>query len=312
MLQIATGRFFAEGPRQINELRGVLYTNLRMNGRDPIVTDAGRLLATDNLHDAKTAIYELTERIEDPPRVPGAVASHGIDPYLIDFAVIVSFAINVTCTPDPQLIRRLTSAQPSPVVSVAPRNLLPRMFDDQIWCTDLDAQHLVRFTNGLIGLKRKTYIMAIRAIRNYVTGLQRLEEDPELTYTLLVASIESLTHGFEGRQLTWEDYAEEKRRSIDEALTDADPDTKRRVRKAILAIEHVAVKRRFIEFVLSHLRPSFFREEASELDNPVGRVDLEAAIGQAYDIRSRPHTLASGVARSAYGGSSQWGNFGCG
>src|ERR1035441_6074259 len=101
MLQIASGKLFAREPGHRNELRGVLYTNLRLDREKPIETAVGRLLPTSTLRDAKTLVYELTELIEAPPHGPGLLVSHGMDPYLSEFAAIVSFALNVTCTPDP-------------------------------------------------------------------------------------------------------------------------------------------------------------------------------------------------------------------
>ena len=114
MLQIASGKLFANKPAQRNELRGVVYTNLQLYGREPIETVAGRLLPTSSLGVPNSAVYELTELIEDP-LVPGAVASHGIDPYISDFADIVSFVLNVTCTPDAEVTSRLTGGRGSRV-----------------------------------------------------------------------------------------------------------------------------------------------------------------------------------------------------
>ena len=108
MLQIASGRLFRGKPAQRNRLRGVLYTNLEMYNT-VIDTAAGRLSYTSTLHDSKTLIYEFTELIEDD-----VLLSHGIDPYLSDFAAVVSFALNVTCTPDPELTFRLLGGAPRP------------------------------------------------------------------------------------------------------------------------------------------------------------------------------------------------------
>ena len=98
MLQIATGKLFQGQPGQRNELRGILYTNLYVNGEDPIETAAGRLLPTSYLGGRNGLVYEITELIEHPPSV-GSITSHTVFPYLNDFAAVASFAINVTCTP---------------------------------------------------------------------------------------------------------------------------------------------------------------------------------------------------------------------
>ena len=168
-----------------------------------------------------------------------------------------------------------------------PRRLVRHAFDDQVWCREEEAVHLVKIVGELIGLQRKCYLAVKRAIRNYVTGLHRLADDPELTYTLLVASIESLAQNLEGPSPNWEDYPEEKRRRIDDAMEKGDERTKERVKRALLDMEHTAAKRRFCDFVFEHIQPSFFREEALGLDNPIGRSDLKGALKQAYDLRSR-------------------------
>ena len=286
MLQIASGRFFSQQPAQSNQLRGVLHTNLQMGNRDPIDTAAGRLLPTNSLSSPSTVVYEITELIEDPPS-PGAPGSHQIDPYIDDFASVVSFAVDVTCTPDAELARRLTGGPMGLPGAVPHWKLVRRVFDAEVWCQDEDAAHLVRVVADLIGLRRKTYKAVMRAIRTYAKGLRRLADDPEVTYTLMVASIEALSQECNVGQPAWEDYPEHKRGRIEKALRDADDGTATRVREALLEIEQPAARRHFCDFALNHVAPSFFREEASELDGPVGRAELFGALQRAYDLRSR-------------------------
>ena len=292
MLQIASGKLFKRPAGQRNELRGIAYTNLQMYGRKPIETVAGRIVATDSLRGDKGIIYELTELIEDPPDV-GVIASHGIDPYINDFTAVVSFALGVTCTPDADIANRLTSDRRGPGFSVPPRKLIRRVFDDQIPCKEEDAVQLIRFVDDLIGLRRKVYLGAMRAIRTYVTGLHRLADDLELAYTLFVISIESLALNFDGKRAKWEDYEESKRHAIDQALTNAGCKTAKQIRNTLLEFEHVSLKRRFRDFALAQLKPSFFRDDAAALEYPVARAELHRALNQAYDLRSRYlHNLA--------------------
>ena len=284
MLQIASGKLFKKKPGQRNELRGVLYTNLRMHDK-VIATSAGRLLSTSNLQDSKTLIYELTELIEDEPG-PGVIASHGIDPYLSDFAAIVSFALNVTCTPDHDLTLRLLSGRPSPSIQFPPSKMVTRVFDETVWCQPADEIRLFKTVDQLISLERRSFLAAMRSIRSYVTGLHRLADDHELAYTLLVVAIETLAQDFDNFQPQWADYDQRKRIAIDQALAGGDEDLAERVRQALLATEHVALGRRFREFAMDHLEPSYFRQEAQGLTNPAGRTDLEVALRQAYNLRS--------------------------
>ena len=304
MLQIASGRLFSRPAARRNELRGVLYTNLQFYGRPAIETAAGRLLSTESMSPLGTVVYEITELIEDEPQAGGLV-SHGAEPYLNDFGIVVSFALNVICTPDQEAFRRLASGLGGPLATARPRDLVSKVFDQQVWCGDEQAEELVQFTEALIGLKREAFLASMRSMKTYVTALHRLGDDPEVAYMLFVASIESLAERSDDDQPDWSDYPEHKRVKLDRALEGADHDTAHRVRSALLEIEHLSISRRFRAFALDHLTPVYFREDASGRPNPVGRSDLPEALKRCYELRSRyvhrlrelPDLLAMGFTR---------------
>ena len=152
---------------------------------------------------------------------------------------------------------------------------------------EADLKEFKDFVAELIALKRSSYLVAIGAIRTYVTGLHRIADDLDLAYTLLVASIEALAQHFSSTPPVWEDYAEHKRAPIDKALKGVPEDAQDKVRKALLKAEHVALARKFRSFALENVGPSFFREETVGEVRPVGRADLIEAVAQAYAIRSR-------------------------
>lgn len=286
MLQINSGKLFKRGVGRSNHLRGVLHTNLRFGFEEKIETVAGELLPTSTIHNSLSLVYELTEQIEAQAVGPGVLVSHGIEPYLQDFGAVTSFVLNATCTPSYDLARRLTSGQRGLATHNAPQKLIKRVFDEQVWCQQHEAEQLVDFVQQLIGLERKTYLAVMRSIRTYVTGMHRIADDLELAYTLLVASIESLAQDFDGHRPNWQDYDEKKRHTIDKALVGADHGTIDRVREALLEVEHTSLARRFRDFALSHIKPSYFREETSAVDLPVGRSDLASVLNQAYRLRS--------------------------
>ena len=239
MLQIASGKLFTREVGRRNELRGVFYSNLVVYGDRKIETVAGSVLGTSTLRESKAIVFECSELIEGVEVGPGVLISHGIDPYLSDFAAVVSFALLVTCTPDSDLASRLTSGSRGLSVNAPPDKLIKRAFDAQVWCQDSDAGHLQAFTRALLGLHRKTFLGVMRAIRTYVTALRRVGDDAELSYTLFVASIESMAQAFDGHRAEWQDFEEEKRKAIDRALEGAEDDVANKVRTTLLEIEHV-------------------------------------------------------------------------
>ena len=100
MLQIATGKLFTKPSCRENLLRGMLYTNAILAREGVIKTAAGRLFPSSS-YSIRPAVlvYELTERMEEE-RGTGVLISSGVEPYLQDYSVIVSFALDCVCTHD--------------------------------------------------------------------------------------------------------------------------------------------------------------------------------------------------------------------
>jgi hypothetical protein len=289
MLQICSGKLFKNTVEYRNHLRGMIYTNLQFGfGREEkLDTEAGSLLSTSNLGQSNTIVYEIEELIESTGQGKGILVSHAIDPYILDFSTVISFALNCTASPSYTLTDRLLSNQKGVSTHTIPSKVIKRFFDKDVYCTEADSEHLRQFVKHLIGLERKTYLGVMRAIRTYVTGMHRIADDFELAYTLLVASIESLAQDFDGHKSSWSSYDQRKRRLIDKALFGASNEVSESVRKAILDIEHTSLGRRFRDFSIEHLKPSYFREEAVGIVHPISKYDLPKALANAYQARSQ-------------------------
>lgn len=310
MLQIITGKFFTTDDLYVTPHRAVLYSNyapLQRMLKTPagqsltpvtLETPAGSLRSTTVSHppgEVYPWIYEVEEKLEAvrPDGTRDFLIAVGADFFVHDFAAVAAFALNITCTPDLDLARRLIHSQHSALgVPHPPKAYMGRVFDQRIEPQDDDGARLQGFVRDLVGLERQTYKAAMRAIRRYVSGLHHIADDLDLAYVLLVTSIESLAQGFDAFTPQWEDFPHDKRATIDEVLSRGPEDVASGVREVLLAHEHLALGRRFREFALKHLSPSFFREEVVGESSPVRRSDLPAALERAYVFRSKyVHTL---------------------
>ncbi|MGK5017035.1 hypothetical protein [Janthinobacterium sp. HLS12-2] len=286
MLQIKDGRLFTKAVSHENTLRGVIYTNAAL-GEDAIDTAFGRIVQTSALVRSPSAVlYEFKERIESTAPAPQVLLSNCGEAYLPDFTVVFGFALNCICAADIDFARRLTSGERGVATRVAPNKLVRRVFEKELWIQPDDAQFLVDFSQRLIGLHRKTYLTVMRAIRTYMTGMYRISDNVEIAYTLFVAAVETLAQDFDGHESDWDSYTENKRNAIDRALAEASSDVQERVRSAILSIEHSALGRRFREFAIAHVGPSFFRSGFNPSDDPIGRSELPQVLSAAYSARS--------------------------
>jgi hypothetical protein len=127
----------------------------------------------------------------------------------------------------------------------------------------------------------------MRAMRRIVTASERAAEDPTLAYTDYVAALESLSAGIEMPDITWDRLDFQKRKILDTALDMLNTSDAEILRAAILKAERTGIKHRYTEFVMSHVRPSFFRDESVGSNAPIRRPSLRRAVASAYDARSK-------------------------
>lgn len=165
MLQIASGKLFAQDPVRYNDLRGILSSNMLILQNKAIETKAGRILPTSSISKNNGGlVYEFREYMEQNP-APGVLVSSGIEPYIYDFATIVSLGLNVTCTDSAEETHRLTTGKQGAKFGLLASSFIPRVFDRQIIITDTEISQFVDFVENLIDLERKYFLRAIRAIR---------------------------------------------------------------------------------------------------------------------------------------------------
>lgn len=286
MLQASTGKHFTLSGRHSNLLRGALYTNMSLFDDDGIETAFGKIFSSSMRRQPNVISCEIIENIEHEGIGPGVLHSNGIDIYLNDFADITSFSLNVICTPDYELASRLLSNKIAPG-KPSPQKLVSRVYESSVYIQSHELEDLKVFSNELLGLKRKEYLLAIKAIRTYVTALHRLSENLDLSYTLLVMSIEALVQEFSEYKTQWDDIEETKRAPIEKILEEVDSGISQRLKAAILESEHRALSKKFKHFILSNLPASYFTDDAMLHSNPVGRKDLESALQNLYKTRSK-------------------------
>lgn len=290
MLQIVQGMYFRNVPLTDTLHRGVLYTNLRSFGTQ-VAHDLlfGRLLPSTSYEGVGSLTIEAREHLEtvtESGRREVLVATSG-DQLIDEIAAVTAFCLNAVCTRDYSRALRLIPRIGDSPATRGPASIMRRTFDPVVVLSEQSINDLNAFLCALTALQRKNYEAAIRAIRQIVEAVLVVGEDATLAYTLMVAALESLSQSTKPPLSNWSEYDEQKRGRIEEATRGLSARRKDKIQAAILANEHQALKHRFVSFVLDHVEPSFYRDEAIDAVRPIAAVELPRALHQAYDIRSR-------------------------
>ncbi|MEW3714916.1 hypothetical protein [Pseudomonas aeruginosa] len=286
MLQAATGKLFTYGIDRTNTLRGVLYSNISFLAEEQVDTIIGSIHSLSSRSFPNVFNCTITENIELTASGPGILVSNCIDVYIQDFADVVSFVLGVTCTPDMKMAERIL-IEKSRTRRESDNPILERYFSPDIVVSAPELTQLKLVATDLIGLRRSQYLAAIKAIRSYITAVYRSKDDLDLAYTLLIISLESLVQNFDNYKTSWPDLNESKRKPIDEALEGLPAEASAAIRDAILSGEHVALSRRFKQFVKSHVPIGYFDKLAESVSRPVGKKDFDEALSNLYQTRSK-------------------------
>lgn len=293
MLQIVTGMYFREVPLNETTHRAVIYTNASSMSRDAVDLPIGKFLFATSFSPITSLTIEVIERLEAlrPDGSDEFVLATGGTELIDDAADVFAFALNVSWSRNAALIERLVPRQLDGRPTRMPWSILRRTFDPAVVLRDGDVAGARDFATKLLALRRDHFEAAMRSIRSVVHASLVVSDDPGLAFTLFVASLESLAQisipAEENR--SWETYDSARRKVFDTALTEAalNGEQVARMREALLEIDQLSLRRRFIDFTLAHIGPAYYRQEAIDAVRPIRANDLPNALDVAYRLRSR-------------------------
>lgn len=303
MLQISNGRYFREGA-DLNETlhRAVLHTNGWTRRRQAIDLPFGRFEFstvpdfTPAVPRVSAVTIEVVDRME-AERPDGTrdvmTSTHGRE-HIDAAAAVFAFAAGITLTRGREALDRSVPSSSDLAGSTAASRVMPRLFDPGVELVEGDIARVAEFGTRLLALKRTHFDAAMNAIRRTNDAALMAGDDPSLAYTLLVAALESFIELVPEVVVPhdWDAYDGRKRRLIDDALDGAAEDQAERVRAAVLEIDQLSLRRRFLACTAALVQPSYYRAEAAGVRRPVRAHDLHRALDVAYQMRSgHVHTL---------------------
>lgn len=293
MLQIVTGMYFRDVPLYETTHRAVLYTNASSLSRDAIELPIGRFLFATTMTPINAVTIEAVERLEAvrPDGSDEFMRATGGTELINDAADVFAFGLNVSCSRNAGLMERLVPPQLDGRPTRLPWSILRRTFDPAIVVRDEDVAETGEFATKLLGLRRAHFEAAIRSIRSVIDASLLVSDDPGLAYTLFVASLESLAQisiPVEAKR-NWNTYDSTKRKIFDSAVAHArlGAEQATTMREAVLDIDQLSLRRRFIDFTLAHVERAYYRGEAVDAVRPIRANDLGNALDTAYQLRSR-------------------------
>lgn len=293
VLQIATGMYFRDVPLHETVHRTVLYTNAWSLSREPVELPIGRLSFETAPKPVNAVAVEVIDRLESvrPDGTDEFIKATGGLELTNDVADVVAFALNVGMVRGLAQLESMVPHELDERPTRMPWGILRRTFDPGVVIGETDAAQLRDFTEHLLALRRREFEAVMRSIRSIVDASLLVSDDPGLSYTLYVASLESLAQVAIPVETTWnwDSYDHQRRRVVDAAIRNAalTEEQESTIRAAVMEIDQFSLRRRFLDFTVAHVGPEFYRAEAVNAVRPIRDTDLVNALEVAYRLRSQ-------------------------
>lgn len=289
MLQIISGKFFTGSDRHIHDGKGILFSN--SSWVDPIETCIGTLEPVDRSGDISGYVFSYKNQIEKDD----ILVRVGDGEILEQFKLICSFGLGSYFSEYREQVLRVCS----PIKSNSSNGFPPSQFLKEK--VKLNRRltvgivgEFVSLTEKIISLERKSYNRVLSSLRNLSNSLETVEYNIDLSYSMLVYCLESLSQGHGNYSASWDDWDKETKTELEELLLGVPDDVASNIKEVLLKDKHFKLQRRFIDFVVLNTKDSYFINESAGVEHPIKPSQLDKAVGNAYQMRSRyVHALKS-------------------
>lgn len=285
MLQIISGKFFKTGDRHIFDGKGITYSNYTWF--KPIKTCVATLEPVDTYAPVSSYVISYINQIEKDKDGRPETVRVGDAEIRRQFELLCIFGLKAYF--DNKRIDVETNCRniPQHFNLQMLSNYIRRFFNPQILGNENETVNFIKLTDKVIGLPRLKYKSVIQCLHNFVHALQLVRYNLDLSYSILVYCLESLSQECDNFVPAWSDYYPEVRDEIDSLIMKIDSNTANDIRRTLLESQNFKLTQRFLEFICKHVDDSYFTNEAVGVESTLRKSELKRALKNAYALRSR-------------------------
>jgi len=287
MLQIISGKFFESTERHSSEGKGILYSNIALHNK--IDTSVATLEPADVYGQTSAYILSYNNQIEKDPKAQGfSLVRTGDAEILRQFKYICTFGLRAIFEEDRNVVYKMCRENPiSSHEHYVPSGYINRILDLGIYAQQKEIDEFVAFVEDLIGLPREVYNTIINCLGAYEAAIKLLDDDINSAYSMLIYCAETLSKRFYTYNPVWDDYPQDQRVALEKCFNGLAPNNIVQIKNILIKDSHLKLTKRFANFLLQYLDESFFLDDAYTLGRAVKKDEIERALINAYNTRSR-------------------------
>lgn len=284
MLQIISGKFFGDGKINEKEFDSIIYSNF--SWMMPITTSVGELRPADAQGTSISSyVLRYTVRYQQTGERDILVMPRG-DQAVEHFRLLACLWFKAFYHSDRYHVEMLCRQEPRNTADGGvPSRFIDTFFDHRSRSTPQEVGGFVHFIEKVIGMPRKAYRLFVSCVGAFIDALEAIDTNRDLAYTMFVYALEALTQSGDGFIPSWNDFPQDARLRLEKQFAEMQTQHVEEIKAALLNNPHLKLKKRFIEFIESHVEDSFFMEEAQGR-GALPKNALVKTLANLYDTRS--------------------------
>ena len=297
MLQIISGKFYQNKEIHNNPTQMFLYSNANIENEFEIV--GIKIKQVDNIDNIYKYSINFDNKIEQQSG-NFSIVNAWSDVVLFQVKNVLTFYFDSFWDEEEYVVKKMCKERikKGSRMEYVPANYVRSILDKERKVDEKRILEEKENVSNLIALSREDYVTVITCIKTYCASVRLLETDPNLAYSMLVFALESLSQSYDKYEPKWEDYDESIKGKLEKKFKMMDETLAEEIKNILLKNAHLKLSKRFLHFILNYLNDDFYF--AKDISNKIQRDDVERALKNAYNIRSRyAHALKLIIDQSA-------------
>ena len=297
MLQIISGKFYQNKEIHNNPTQMFLYSNANIENEFEIV--GIKIKQVDNIDNIYKYSINFDNKIEQQSG-NFSIVNAWSDVVLFQVKNVLTFYFDSFWDEEEYVVKKMCKERikKGSRMEYVPANYVRSILDKERKVDEKRILEEKENVSNLIALSREDYVTVITCIKTYCASVRLLETDPNLAYSMLVFALESLSQSYDKYEPKWEDYDENIKGKLEKKFKMMDETLAEEIKNILLKNAHLKLSKRFLHFILNYLNDDFYF--AKDISNKIQRDDVERALKNAYNIRSRyAHALKLIIDQSA-------------
>ena len=282
MLQIVSGKYFDEKEfyGKLKKIK-IVYSNFFYTL--PIITPYFSITLVKKDDYPYTYIIEYVINFEKPD-------SH-LKSRIVDFEIfnqiltVCSFSFRAYFSLDKKIVESLCKKE-SGIELGHPSDYVSNYLEETKEVSSLDIRNFQKFVIKIVNLSREDFKIIISALKTIYDSIGIIAFNFDLSYSMLIYSLESISQNIEISSPKWEYYDPSIKSELDYEFKSICEGNSDRIKKVLLSNSHEKAQEKYIHFIEKNTNESFFIDETWSLKRPVKRSEFRRAIKNAYSTRS--------------------------